>query len=64
MVRFFAAGILVLLGIVRAIGGVVLAIGGPLQAESDQVTPLTAKLLGTGLVLVGFPSGLTIPRFR
>lgn len=53
-----AALLLLVLGIARALGGVVLATAGPAAVDTTRVTPETARLLGAGLIFVGILSGV------
>jgi len=53
------AGLLLLvLGIARAAGGVVLASGGGTVVDSSRVNESTARLLGVGLIVVGLISAI------
>ena len=50
---WIAATLLVLLGLARGIGGVLLLHGGPSVAGSDARPDAPAGLIGVGLILVG-----------
>jgi hypothetical protein len=45
--------LLLLLGVIRGAGGVMLATSGPGLVDSGRVDAATARLLGGGLILVG-----------
>lgn len=52
MARIAAAVLLILLGLARGIGGIVLAMGKPQPLESALVGPSVARVLGMGLLVV------------
>ena len=45
--------LLLLLGVIRGVGGVLLAMSGPGLVDSGRIDAGTARLLGGGLLLVG-----------
>lgn len=52
MTKTISAVLLILLGVARGIGGVLLAVNGPRTVESMLVSDTTAQFLGLGLVVV------------
>lgn len=50
--------LLLLLGVIRAAGGVMLAATGPDLVESTRIDETTGRLLGGGLVVVGLVAAL------
>lgn len=52
MARIIAAALLAIVAVARGIGGVVLAVRGPIAVDSDLIGQGAARMLGLGLLVV------------